>query len=125
MNDPIPVPCPLVLSQPETAVLAETFKLLGDTTRLSILLCCLNGSRSVGQIAEALDQSQSLISHHLRLLRSARLVRGERQSRQVFYSLSDAHVRDMLHDMAHHIAEERPPAPDQPLADAPNAALSP
>ncbi|MFB9224163.1 ArsR/SmtB family transcription factor [Paracoccus cavernae] len=100
-------PCGLVLSQPETAVLADTFKLLGDTTRLSILLCCLNAPRSVGEIAEALDQSQSLVSHHLRLLRAARLVRGERQSRQVFYSLSDAHVSDMLHVMAHHIAEER------------------
>lgn len=104
---PPAAPCGLVLSQPETAVLADTFKLLGDGTRLSILLCCLQAPRSVGEIAEALDQSQSLVSHHLRLLRAARLVRGERQARQVFYSLSDAHVSDMLHDMAHHIAEER------------------
>ncbi len=100
-------PCGLELNQSETAILAETFKLLGDPTRLSILLCCLTGPHSVGEIAERLDQSQSLISHHLRLLRAARLVNGDRQARQVFYSLSDAHVRDMLHDMAHHIAEER------------------
>ena len=100
-------PCGLALTAAETAVLAETFKLLGDTTRLSILLCCLNGPRSVGEIADALEQSQSLVSHHLRLLRAARLVTGDRRSRQVFYSLSDRHVSDMLHDMAHHIAEER------------------
>lgn len=104
---PAAAPCGLVLSQPETAVLADTFKLLGDTTRLGILLFCLGAPRSVGEIAEALDQSQSLVSHHLRLLRAARLVKGTRRARQVFYSLSDRHVSDMLHDMAHHIAEER------------------
>lgn len=106
-NGTVSAPCGLTLNTAETAVLAETFKLLGDTTRLSILMCCLNGPRSVGEIAQALDQSQSLVSHHLRLLRAARLVSGQRQSRQVFYSLSDRHVSDMLHDMAHHIAEER------------------
>ncbi|AGT11091.1 ArsR/SmtB family transcription factor [Paracoccus aminophilus] len=99
--------CGLTLAADETTRLAETFRLLGDTTRLSILLCCLAGPRAVGEISDLLGQSQSLVSHHLRLLRAARLVRGERRARQVFYSLSDRHVSDMLHDMAHHIAEER------------------
>lgn len=96
-----------ILSQQETEILAETFHLLGDTTRLRILLFCLSGVRSVGEIATELALSQSLVSHHLRLLRGARLVRGERRSRQVFYALADAHVSTMLADMTTHIAEER------------------
>ncbi len=87
-------------------ILAETFRLLGDPTRLRILFFCLSGPKSVGDIAESLDLSQTLVSHHLRLLRGARLVRGERQSRQVFYELADRHVSDMLVDMASHVDEE-------------------
>lgn len=99
---------PPVLCRNETVILAETFRLLGDPTRLSILLFCLSGSRSVGEIAEGLELSQSLVSHHLRLLRAARLVRGERRARQIFYAPDDEHVSTMLVDMASHIAEERP-----------------
>ena len=95
------------LSANDTAVLAETFRLLGDPTRLRILLFCLPGPRAVGDIAGSLGLSQTLVSHHLRLLRGARLVRGERQGRSVFYALSDQHVSDMLRDMATHVGEER------------------
>ncbi len=94
------------LSHNDTIVLAETFRLLGDPNRLRILMFCLSGAKSVGDIAHTLDLSQTLVSHHLRLLRAARLVRGERKSKQVFYALSDDHVSDMLIDMAHHVAEE-------------------
>lgn len=97
---------PPALSQHETTILAETFRLLGDPTRLKILLYCLSGPQSVGEIAGGLELSQSLVSHHLRLLRGARLVRGERRARQVFYALADSHVSDMLADMASHVAEE-------------------
>lgn len=97
---------PISISQGDTVILAETFKLLGDPTRLSILLFCAECPRSVGEIAQCLDLSQSLVSHHLRLLRGARLVRGTRQSKQIFYTLSDEHVRDILFDMASHISED-------------------
>ena len=90
----------------ELTVLAETFRLLGDPTRLRILFFCLEGPKSVGEIAAGLDLSQSLVSHHLRLLRGARLVRGNRQAKQIFYELADKHVSDMLADMAHHVGEE-------------------
>ncbi|KAB2707045.1 winged helix-turn-helix transcriptional regulator [Brucella intermedia] len=93
-------------SQQDISILAETFKLLGDTTRLRILFFCLSRPRSVGDIAESLDLSQTLVSHHLRLLRGARLVKGERQSKQVFYEIADRHVSDMLMDMASHINED-------------------
>ena len=87
-------------------ILAETFRLLGDPTRLKILFSCMARSQSVGDIAGGLGLSQSLVSHHLRLLRGARLVRGERRARQVFYAPADSHVSGMLRDMASHIAED-------------------
>lgn len=93
-------------SQHDIAILAETFRLLGDPTRLRIMFHCLDAPKSVGDIAASLELSQTLVSHHLRLLRGARLVRAERQARQVFYQLSDRHVSDMLRDMARHIGED-------------------
>lgn len=90
----------------ELLALAETFRLLGDPTRLRILYLCLNQPRAVGEIAEALELSQPLVSHHLRLLRASRLVRGERRAKQVFYELADDHISDLLLDMAEHIAGE-------------------
>lgn len=94
------------LSSGQIGLLAETFKLLGDPTRLRILMFCLAAPRSVGDIAESLGLSQTLVSHHLRLMRGARLMRGERQSRQIFYEVADHHVSDVLIDMAHHLAED-------------------
>lgn len=94
------------LSQNEVAILAETFRLLGDPSRLRIVLSCLNGPIPVSEIAERLDLSVSLVSHHLRLLRGARLVKGVRQSKQIFYEIADHHVSHVLLDMASHIAEE-------------------
>ncbi|MCO4318673.1 metalloregulator ArsR/SmtB family transcription factor [Phyllobacterium sp. 21LDTY02-6] len=93
-------------SQLDTTILAETFRLLGDPTRLRILFYCLEAPRPVGDIAASLGLSQSLVSHHLRLLRGARLVRGNRQAKQIFYELADSHVSGMLVDMAHHVCEE-------------------
>lgn len=93
-------------SDHDLTILAETFRLLGDPTRLRILMFCLPEPKSVGDIAASLDLTPTLVSHHLRLLRGARLVRGDRQSRQVFYQLADAHVRDILTDMATHISED-------------------
>lgn len=90
-------------------MIAEMFRLLGDPTRLKILLACLDAPRSVGDIATATGASQSLVSHHLRLLRAARLVRGEREARQVFYQAADQHVRHMLADIIAHAAEEDGP----------------
>lgn len=94
------------LSQNEITILAETFRLLGDPSRLKILLSCLAGPISVGDIAERLDLSLSLVSHHLRLLRGARLVNGVRQAKHIFYEIADQHVSQVLQDMATHIAED-------------------
>ncbi|MNJ25158.1 HTH-type transcriptional repressor CzrA [compost metagenome] len=93
------------LSTGQLVLLAETFRLLGDPTRLRILMFCLNQPRAVGDIAGSLGLSQTLVSHHLRLLRGGRLMRGVRQSRQIFYEVANRHVSDVLSDMASHIQE--------------------
>jgi len=86
--------------------LAETFRLLGDPSRLSIVLTCLDEPIGVGELAERLGLSQSLVSHHLRLLRAARLVRGQRDGKFVRYVAADDHVREMLKNMTAHIRED-------------------
>lgn len=94
------------LSHNDITILAETFRLLGDPSRLRIMLCCMQGPSPVGDIVEKLDLSQSLVSHHLRLLRGARLVTGVRQAKQIFYEVADKHVSQVLVDMVSHIAED-------------------
>ena len=85
--------------------LADLFHLLGDPTRLRIVLACLAQPTAVGDIAGLLALSSSLVSHHLRLLRAARIVKAERQGKQVFYSAADAHISGLLTNMFEHIAE--------------------
>jgi ArsR family transcriptional regulator, lead/cadmium/zinc/bismuth-responsive transcriptional repressor len=94
-----------VLSDDHATALADLFRLLGDPTRLRIVVSCLRTPLAVSDIAGRLDLSVSLVSHHLRLLRGARLVRGERQGKQIYYEADDAHVRRMVEDMVTHVAE--------------------
>jgi DNA-binding transcriptional ArsR family regulator len=94
----------------DVAELADMFRLLGDTTRLRIVLACLDDPISVGDIAGQLQLSPSLVSHHLRLLRAARVVKADRQGKQVFYAAADQHVSGVLADMLEHIAEPHPDA---------------
>jgi DNA-binding transcriptional ArsR family regulator len=85
--------------------LAEMFRLMGDPTRLKIIMACLGGPRAVGEIAVETGASPSLVSHHLRLLRAARLLRKTRQGKQAFYAPDDEHISHMLVDMLHHVGE--------------------
>jgi len=95
------------ITESDSAVeqLADLFHLLGDPTRLRIVLACLTQPTAVDDIATALDLSSSLVSHHLRLLRAARIVKAERQGKQVFYLAADAHISALLTNMLEHIAE--------------------
>lgn len=94
-------------SDSQIATIAETYRLLGDPTRLRVLLACLGEPIAVGDIAKAVNASPSLVSHHLRLLRAARLVRGTRHNKQVFYETADEHIAHMLTDMIEHAMEEQ------------------
>ncbi|HEX9466016.1 MAG TPA: metalloregulator ArsR/SmtB family transcription factor [Alphaproteobacteria bacterium] len=97
----------LPLSDDRAAELADLFRLLGDATRLRIVITCLDEPVAVGDIAQRLGLSGSLVSHHLRLLRAAAIVRAERQGKQVFYAAADDHVRRIVIDMMDHVAEPR------------------
>ena len=85
--------------------LADLFRLLGDPTRLRIVLSCAEGPVAVHDIAARHELSSSLVSHHLRLLRAARIVKADRQGKQVFYAAADHHISGVLADMLEHIAE--------------------
>lgn len=94
-----------MLNANQATQLAETFHLLGDANRLRLVYACLDEPVSVHDLAQQLGVSSSLVSHHLRLLRAARLVRKEKRGRQVFYQAADEHVRCVLRDMTEHIEE--------------------
>jgi ArsR family transcriptional regulator, lead/cadmium/zinc/bismuth-responsive transcriptional repressor len=93
------------LNDDQAIELADMFRLLGDPSRLRIVLACLDQAISVGAIAMRLGLSPSLVSHHLRLLRAARLLRAERQGKQVFYTVADEHIRCVIVDMVAHVGE--------------------
>ncbi len=85
--------------------LAEMFRLMGDPSRLRIIIDCLRGPRAVGDIADRLGLSSSLVSHHLRLLRAARVMRGRRHGKQVHYGVADDHISRVFVDMLEHVGE--------------------
>lgn len=85
--------------------LADLFRVMGDPTRLRIILACLDEPISVGEIAEQLSLSPSLVSHHLRLLKATRVLRAERRGKQIFYSALDEHIRCVIDDMVAHVGE--------------------
>lgn len=94
------------LGEDKTFELADMFKMLGDPSRLRIVIATLEGPVSVGEIAERLGLSLSLVSHHLRLLRAARLVTADRRGKQIFYRTHDQHVARVIDDMIAHVNEE-------------------
>lgn len=85
--------------------LADLFRLMGDPSRLSIIVLCLDLPVSVGEIAQRLGLSSSLVSHHLRLLRAARVLKAQRRGKQMFYSACDDHIECVIRDMMAHIVE--------------------
>ena len=93
------------VSEGDISQLADLFSLMGDGSRLSIILACLREPISVSDIVSRVGLSQSLVSHHLRLLRAARVVRSERRGRQVFYVAADEHIQCVIEDMLAHIQE--------------------
>lgn len=85
--------------------LADLFKVFSDTTRIKILYSLMNTERCVADIAAAIGASQSAASHQLRILKQARLVKFQRDGKNVIYSLADAHVYTMLEQGMTHICE--------------------
>lgn len=84
--------------------LAETFKIVGDATRIKILCVLSRQEMCVCDIAETLQMGQSAISHQLRVLRAARLVKFRKDGKEAWYSLDDDHVVDLMRQGLEHIS---------------------
>ena len=91
------------LSDEVMGTMAESFKALGDPTRLRIMALLFNGERTVGDLANHLSVSQSAVSHQLRLLRNLDIVRHRKDGREVYYALADDHIRDIYSRTLEHI----------------------
>jgi ArsR family transcriptional regulator len=89
------------------AALAETFKVLGDATRVRILDALSRSELCVCDIAQLLGLSESAVSHQLRLLRGMRLVRARRDGRMVFYTLDDQHIVRLFEQGMEHVEERK------------------
>ena len=85
--------------------LAELFKVFGDTTRIRIIYALFENEMFVCDIAELLNMTQSAISHQLRVLKQARLVKFRKEGKTVFYSLDDNHVNQIFNCGLCHIEE--------------------
>lgn len=87
------------------SLLAETFKTLGDFSRVQIVWALSQGELCVGDIAELLQMSPSAVSHHLRTLRNLKLVRVRRDHRTLYYSLDDKHIVNLLDEGMEHVED--------------------
>ena len=85
--------------------LAELFKVFGDTTRIKIICALFESEMCVCDLAAILGVSQSAVSHQLRTLRTARLVRFRREGKVVYYSLDDEHIKHIFDEGLNHIKE--------------------
>lgn len=85
--------------------LAELYKVFGDSTRIKILYVLFESEVCVCDIASVLNMSASAISHQLRVLKQARLIKYRRDGKTVFYSLADEHVKTILAQGMEHISE--------------------
>lgn len=94
--------------------LAETFRALGDPTRVRMLDALSHGELCVCDLAQLIGLSQSAVSHQLRLLRQLRLVRSRRAGRMVFYALDDRHIVTLVRQGLRHVAEDAPRARRRP-----------
>lgn len=95
----------LLLGASAVAALADTFKLLGDGTRVRILDALSKSELCVCDLATLLSLSESAVSHQLRLLRGMRLVRSRRAGRMVFYALDDQHILRLFEQGLEHVEE--------------------
>lgn len=85
--------------------LAELFKCFGDSTRVRILCAILDEEMCVGDLAETLNMTQSAVSHQLKLLKSAKLIKNRREGKSIMYSLADDHVHSIIALGLEHIEE--------------------
>ena len=95
-------------NMPEMGVLYELsdfFKVMGDSTRIQLLWALEESEMCVGDLAVLLNMTKSAVSHQLKVLRVAKLVRSEKKGKNVYYALDDHHVKNILEKALDHIGE--------------------
>ena len=95
--------CYVGLKERDLYILTEFFKVLGNPTRIRILLLLMEQDANVSDLAERLGMTQSAVSHQLNLLKSNKLVRRRRDGKMIFYTLVDEHVQMILEKGTEHI----------------------
>ena len=85
--------------------LCDLFRIFGDSTRIKILFILMDREMNVGDIATELNLNQSAVSHQLRVLKDAKIVKFRRDGKSMYYSLDDDHVRNMLALGMEHVEE--------------------
>ncbi len=90
----------------EIESVSNMFKLFADNTRLRIICSILNTELCVCDLCELLDLNQSTVSHQLQILRNAKLVKYRREGKQIYYSLQDEHIEQIISTSLAHILEE-------------------
>ena len=93
------------IKREEIQDLSEIFKLFADETRLRIICAILNTELCVCDLCELLNLNQSAVSHQLQLLRSSKLVKYRKKGKQVYYSLKDEHIENIIKMALAHIQE--------------------
>ena len=83
--------------------LAETFRVLGDLTRVRILMALVSSESCVRDLAESLELTDSAVSHQLRILRNSRLVKFRKDGKNALYSISDRHVATIFREGLEHV----------------------
>lgn len=93
------------IDEDELQEMADLFKMFSDSTRIKILYELFSGEKNVSEICDDLEMNQSAISHQLKLLKAARLVRGRRDGKSMYYSLADEHVKTIIAMGKEHVEE--------------------
>lgn len=97
--------CVFIPDAAELDTLSELHKAMGDFTRMKILWALMDREHCVNELATQMEMSESAISHQLKVLKLARLVRSHKKGKNVFYSLCDEHIQWILEETYAHISE--------------------
>lgn len=94
-----------ILDDDKIIDLSELFKMFGDSTRVKIINVLLNKEMCVNDIASTINVSQSAVSHQLRILKGAKLVKYRKDGKEIYYSLADDHVEKIFRLGCEHVHE--------------------
>ncbi len=86
--------------------LSQMFDMLGDSNRLNIVVYLMSGKKSVSEITEYIGMSQSAVSHQLRILKDARILKAEKNGKAVYYDIEDEHVETIVQNGLIHMHHE-------------------